>query len=194
MMSMPQQLTTAVWGLLGLLAFATICQAQYPELPPVKDWTILNHTVWYNDAGTMLTDHLRRLAREADARTEARRTAVRSTQDLAARKREIEESLLDILGGLPEKTPLNARVTGRVELEEYVIENVVYESLPGFGVAANLFIPKGRSFPAPAVICPSGHSRKENPVHHGIGAGLASNGYIALVVDSPDRGERGDPG
>ena len=61
-------------------------------------------------------------------------------------------------GPFPEKTPLNARVTKVVERDTYKIENVLFESRPGFLVAANLYIPKGRNFPLPGVVASCGHS------------------------------------
>src|SRR5687768_13301471 len=42
---------------------------------------------------------------------------------------------------LPEKTPLNANVSGRVERDGYSIEKVYFESIPGFYVAGNLYRP-----------------------------------------------------
>ena len=46
-------------------------------------------------------------------------------------------------GPFPEKTPLNAKVTGTVERDAYTIEKVIFESRPGFLVTANLYLPKG---------------------------------------------------
>ena len=41
-----------------------------------------------------------------------------------------------LVGPLPEKTPLNARITGVVDKGDYRIEKVVYESQPGLHVTA----------------------------------------------------------
>jgi len=59
---------------------------------------------------------------------------------------------------LPDRTPLNARVFGRVEREDYTIEKVHLQSYTGFYLAGNLYRPKGRgSGPFPAVLNPHGH-------------------------------------
>ena len=39
---------------------------------------------------------------------------------------------MKIVGPFPEKTPLNAKVTGVIKKEGYKIEKIVYESMPGF--------------------------------------------------------------
>jgi hypothetical protein len=46
----------------------------------------------------------------------------------------------DMLGlwSLPDRTPLWARVTGKVEGDGFVVENLHYQSVPGLYVTANL--------------------------------------------------------
>lgn len=57
---------------------------------------------------------------------------------------------------LPEKTPLNAHVFGRVTHDDYTVEKVYFEARPGLLVTGNLYRPAGKG-PFPAVICPHGH-------------------------------------
>ncbi len=57
---------------------------------------------------------------------------------------------------LPAKTPLKARIFGRIEREGYAVEKVFFESLPGFFVCGNLYRPLGEG-PFPALACPHGH-------------------------------------
>jgi len=57
---------------------------------------------------------------------------------------------------LPEKTPLNAVIHGKVDRGDYTVEKVYFESYPGFYVSGNLYRPKG-SGPFPAVLSPHGH-------------------------------------
>lgn len=59
---------------------------------------------------------------------------------------------------MPTKTPLEARVTGRIERAGYSVEKVYFESFPGLFVAGNLYRPLGRKGPFPAVLNPHGHS------------------------------------
>ncbi len=58
---------------------------------------------------------------------------------------------------LPEKTPLNAIVHGRLEREEYLIEKVFFESRPGFFVTGNLYRPKKITGKVPGVLFAHGH-------------------------------------
>ncbi|MBX3438795.1 MAG: acetylxylan esterase [Planctomycetaceae bacterium] len=58
---------------------------------------------------------------------------------------------------LPEKTPLNAVIHGRIERDGFTVEKVYFESLPGFFVTGLLFRPVGKAGPFPAVLCPHGH-------------------------------------
>ena len=43
---------------------------------------------------------------------------------------------------LPEKTPLNATVTGSIERDDFVVEKLHYQSRPGLYVTANLWRPR----------------------------------------------------
>jgi len=58
---------------------------------------------------------------------------------------------------LPEKTPLNAQISGKIEHEDYSVEKVRFEARPGFLVTGNLYRPVGKQGPFPGVVCPHGH-------------------------------------
>lgn len=58
---------------------------------------------------------------------------------------------------MPESTPVNAVVHGRVDRNEYTVDRVYLESYPGHFVTGSLYMPKGRSGKLPAVLCPHGH-------------------------------------
>ncbi len=61
---------------------------------------------------------------------------------------------------IPEKTPLNPEIFGRLERDGYSIEKVRFESYPGFFVTGNLYRPLGKKGPFPGVLCPHGHWKK----------------------------------
>lgn len=76
------------------------------------------------------------------------------------RAERVRRQLLVTLGlwPAPTKTPLNAVIHGRIEREDYTVEKVYFESLPGFFVAGNLYRPKGPiDEKRPGVLCPHGH-------------------------------------
>ena len=90
---------------------------------------------------------------------------------------------------MPEKRPLCPRVTGRVEHEDYTIENVYFESMPGFFVTGNLYRPKGKQGPFPGVACPHGHwehGRMENSEPGSVPGrciNFARQGYVVYAYD-----------
>ncbi|HZM49100.1 MAG TPA: hypothetical protein VFE68_01355, partial [Vicinamibacteria bacterium] len=72
--------------------------------------------------------------RQLLARKEAM-ARVTTPDALEARRVSVRETFLPMIGGLPQaRTPLQARVTGKRQGEGFTVENVVYESLPGYPV------------------------------------------------------------
>src|ERR1043165_2741364 len=58
---------------------------------------------------------------------------------------------------MPEKTPLNAVIHGKMDMGDYTVEKVYFESMPGFFVSGSLYRPKGKTGKLPAVLNPHGH-------------------------------------
>jgi dienelactone hydrolase len=118
-----------------------------------------------------------------------------SRQQWEARARWLREQILSSAGLLPvpPRTPLKARFFGRIEHEDYSVEKVYFESLPGFLSTGNLYRPVGKKPPFPAVLCPHGHARggrlEDNPndnndtSYAGLCVNLAKQGYIAFSYD-----------
>lgn len=115
---------------------------------------------------------------------------IHTVEEAENRKRLVRKQLLDDIGGLPDyHGPLNPRVTGQIRTESYTIEKVVYESLPGFYVTANLYRPNvpGRY---PAVLMQSGHTQEGKPENQRVAANLALKGFVVLCFDPIGQGER----
>jgi cephalosporin-C deacetylase-like acetyl esterase/enterochelin esterase-like enzyme len=139
----------------------------------------------------MLPEYCRRKAFALlDARS--REIAKWGAADVTARKLYVREHMLKGIGSLPERTPLNPRVTGTIDRPQYRIEKIVFESQPGFFVTANLYLPKSGQPPYPAVLYPLGHESggKSNPTWQQMLGSLASRGYVALTWDTLGQGER----
>ena len=51
----------------------------------------------------------------------------------------------------------NPVIHGRLEQDDYTVEKVYFESMPGFFVTGSLFRPKGKPGQCPGVLCPHGH-------------------------------------
>jgi hypothetical protein len=58
---------------------------------------------------------------------------------------------------LPEKTPLNPVIHGKIDKGDYTVEKVYFESLPGFYVTGSLYRPKKANGKVPAILSPHGH-------------------------------------
>jgi dienelactone hydrolase len=76
-----------------------------------------------------------------------------------ARRQAVREQVLvaEGLWPLPEKTPLNPVVHGKIDRDDYTIEKVFFTSMPGHYVSGNLYRPKGKTGKLPAVLFPHGH-------------------------------------
>ena len=119
-----------------------------------------------------------------------RRSGLRTKSDAVGYVHDVQNKIQQCFGPWPEKTPLNARVIRITERDAYNIENVIFESRPGFPVTANLYIPKGRKFPLPAVVGACGHNDNGKASNQTFSQGLARLGYIVLVFDTIGQGER----
>ena len=88
-----------------------------------------------------------------------------------------------------EKSPLKARIFGKVSKEDYSIEKVFFESYPGFYVTGNLYRPLGKKGPFPGILTPHGHwayGRLENQSlasMPGLGINLARQGHVVFAYD-----------
>src|SRR5262249_37243472 len=82
--------------------------------------------------------------------------AARSPEAWRARREEVRTRILVAAGLWPEfeRPPLAPVVFGQVEGPDYTIERVDLETLPGFHLTGNLFRPKGKTGPFPAVLHP----------------------------------------
>jgi cephalosporin-C deacetylase-like acetyl esterase len=146
----------------------------------------------FSEIRKMLPSHLKSIAERMLAERQRQIDQLSTLEDVAKRKADFRQRLLSYLGGLPERTPLNARVVGVLEREAYRIEKVVFESQPRFYVTANLYLPKTGRPPYPAILYPLGHERgaKANPVWQQMLGSLASKGFVALAWDPIGQGER----
>lgn len=85
---------------------------------------------------------------------------IASREQWQARAKEIREQVLVSCGlwPLPEKTPLQPYIFGKIERDGYSVEKVYFQPLPGFYLAGNLYRPLGRGKgPFPAILNPHGH-------------------------------------
>ena len=98
---------------------------------------------------------------------------------------------LEILGSLPQRTPLNVQVTAVHDMGDFILENILYESSPNRHVTANLYRPKAPGkYPAVIMLCGHSSSGKTSVGEQRSGARYAANGIVTMVVDPVSQGER----
>ena len=85
------------------------------------------------------------------------------------RKQLLRESILSgmDLSPLPERTPLNAVIKSKRIKDGYSVENVYFESIPGFYVCGNLYRPLDDIQKHPAILCPHGHFQGDSLIDYG---------------------------
>jgi len=91
----------------------------------------------------------------------------------------------------PAKCDLKPIIHSRRAHDGYTVENVAFESLPGFFVTGNLYRPTDANGPRPGILCPHGHS-KEGRLGQDVqtrSATLARMGAIVFAYDMTGRGE-----
>ena len=130
--------------------------------------------------------------REIDAGRKKRLESLATKKEAEAYVESVRQAIRESFGPFPERTPLKPRVTSTVERDTYRIENLLFESRPGFLVSANLYVPKGRKFPLPGVVGTCGHSLngKAAEAYQSFAQGLARQGYVVLIYDPIGQGER----
>jgi dienelactone hydrolase len=123
----------------------------------------------------------------------ARADVIAGIRDAAAadaRKKVVRERILSLIGGLPDyRGPLRPRVTKTTPRDGYVIENVMFDSLPDYVVTANLYRPD-RPGRHPAVLMSMGHWESGKAAGQLLSSNLARRGFVVLAYDPVGQGER----
>src|SRR6516164_3098982 len=146
----------------------------------------------YRDYARCLPDFLSDLSAAAYKLRNTEIARMTTSTAIRVRQQWVREAFWRLVGGMPERTPLNPRTVGSFDRVGYRLEKVVYESQPGFHVAANLYIPTTDNPPYPGVLFQMGHSTngKASVAYQQCCQGLARLGYVVLAFDPMGQGER----
>src|ERR1039458_6340582 len=117
---------------------------------------------------------------------------IHTPSEVETRQAYIHEKLLQEIGGLPEKSGLEPRITGVLDRGDYKIEKLIFQSQPHYYVTANVFVPVNGKAPYPAVLGTAGHSLdgKAFEAYQRVWVSLAKRGFLVLAYDPPGQGER----
>jgi dienelactone hydrolase len=114
-----------------------------------------------------------------------------SLPDWEARRSLLRKRILTAAGlnPAPKKTPLNPLYVRQITTEFCTIDTLTIETLPGFALAGNLYLPLKPKKKMPAVLVPHGHwkhGRVENLPEYSVPAlamNLARQGYVVFAYD-----------
>jgi len=94
---------------------------------------------------------------------------------------------------IPERTPLDAKITGTLERDTFRVEKLHFQSKPGLYVTGNLFLPRKVEGKLPAILYVCGHANRgrdgNKAAYHHHAIWFANNGYVCLVIDTLQLGE-----
>jgi dienelactone hydrolase len=161
---------------------AALAAAGQPQFPGVS----------YRSYARCLPDYLRDLAARAYQARNAEMAKLTTSEAVRKRQAWARATFWKLSGGMPERTPLNARTVGSFERDGYRVEKVLYESLPNFPIPANLYIPAAPKPPLPGVLFQMGHTSngKAGDSYQRCCQVLARLGFLVLAFDPMGQGER----
>jgi acetyl xylan esterase AXE1 len=144
--------------------------------------------------GPRVTPYLRYQAEQAWREDEARQKAWEAIHDetaLLKTQEELRQKLLQMIGGLPTvKTDLHPVITGKIQMDGFAIEKLVFQSLPGVYVTALVYVPNDHTSKHPAVLVPAGHAADGKFHYQALSQRLAGRGYVVISWDPVGQGER----
>ena len=151
-----------------------------------------NNWIHFSDAPNSLYHHLAGQAYSLLDKRASTIAGIRSSADWQERQERLNETLIDVVGPFPERTPLNAKVVKTIDKDDYRVEHIVYESRPEFYVTSSMFIPYGLQGKAPVVIYTSGHTQEgyRNKIYQHVILNLVKKGFIVFAFDPVGQGER----
>src|SRR5882724_6869072 len=177
--------------LLAILSlFCAAAAAAADEAPRPENFQVLPQTSTLAPAITPYLNYQVNIAWEQDDVRRKRFEQIRDENELLRVQRELRERLLAMLGGLPSvKTSLRPQITGRIQMDGFHIEKVIYESLPKIYVTALLYVlDDGKKHPG--ILVPCGHSPAGKAFYQALAQRLVKSGYIVISWDSAGQGER----
>jgi cephalosporin-C deacetylase-like acetyl esterase len=174
-----------------LLASFAVAQS---SAPPARPAPVSHARPDPNSPAQIGRTHLTRSLDSSAAGFTASRAAsvasIRSRAEAEERQIMVRKQILSLIGSLPERSPLNARVLGSTQADGFQIKKVLFDSQPGFPVTALLYIPSPAAGKRPAILISPGHSPVGKAGDYRTAALFARNGFIVLSYDPIGQGER----
>lgn len=170
----PFRILLAVGAATLALSSALPSAAQTTAAPTARDRLIL----WLN---SLVHDHSIRRAETL--------AALSTEEEARQRQVRVRALLAEMIEFETFAGPVVSQTTGTVREDGYDIEKVWYESLPGYRVTGDVYVP-GRGGPHPAIIIQPGHGPDGKIGNHAFAVALARAGFVVLSIDIVSEGER----
>ena len=125
-----------------------------------ENLNVLRQWIKWNNPGSLLVQHLSGQASNYYNSRDKQIAQIKNKAEWQNRQSIVTAKINNILGDFPEKTPLNAEVTGIIDKGDYRIEKIIFESMPGFYVTGCLYLPAKINNKAPAILNVIGHDQE----------------------------------
>jgi len=157
-----------------------------------ENLAVLSKWLRYTDNRNALYHFMSAQAFDLLERRKAEVAKISTKAQWLARQAQIRKTLNKIVGPFPARTPLNAKIVGKINKEFCTIEKIIYESQPQFYVTACLFLPKNIKGKTPAIIYCSGHTKEgfRAGAYQRVILNLVKKGFIVFAFDPVSQGER----
>ena len=147
--------------------------------------------VKWNNPGSFLIDHYLSQTDQLYDLRDHQIEKLKTLEDWQERQQWVKKKLNELIGPLPEKTPLNPKITGVLNKAGFRVEKLVFESRPGFYVVGCVFIPDDIKGKAPAILNVIGHNQEafRAELYQLVYLNLVKKGFIVLAIDPLGQGE-----
>ncbi len=175
-------------ALVGATSFGALATE---DAPPAKAFCVREQPLAPGPRITPFLQYQTEQAWQEDEERVKACEAIRDEKELLKTQSELRQKLLEMIGGLPTaKTDLHAQVTGKIQMDGFSIEKLIFQSLPGVYVTALVYIPDDRSKKHPAVLVPAGHAADGKFHYQALSQRLVGRGYVVISWDPVGQGER----
>lgn len=167
-------------------------QSKSSSLSPRPPATAATAGTLSQEGREALDTYLDGIAAKFEAERSAAVAAIHTRAEAELRQAKVRGTILALIGKLPQRTPLDAKILGETHADGFTIRKVLFYSQPNFPVTALLYVPDGAATgeKRAAILMSPGHSPAGKAGDAGMAALFAMNGFVVLSYDPIGQGER----